>query len=468
MAPVNEGPEGAGERAAARWLRSWRQRQRPADGSEELAVQRAHEFGLSQPMLALALLVFAGYAAVMGVVTGGAEAVWGSWAVAGYGLAALAAWRWRGQVAPLVVGLIGALVAPAALLPNRGPATAEVSVVVRSAFLLVEHGSPYLPTTQLLSWQSYNPYLPAMSLLGLPRVAGLTGALGDPRLWLTVLSVGLIGLAFSVAAPHGVWQCRDCRRAMLLRTLFAVVSPVFALPLTLGVTDPPVIALVCLALACTIRPARATEGGGALRHHLAVARRFLDNPAAYPLLAGLAIGGACAMKATAWPALPVIAVMLLARDGARVAARFVATAVLSSLALVFGMAPALLTKPSAAFQNIVAFPLGISRHLTPAASPLPGHVLASTGPVGHLAAIGLLLAAAVSVGAWLLLRPPPDVRSAGIRLAVGLVLMFGLAPDARFGYFAYPAGVVGWLLLTRRVRLHRRRSAAAAAVPVGR
>jgi hypothetical protein len=30
-------------------------------------------------------------------------------------------------------------------------------------------------------------------------------------------------------------------------------------------------------------------------------------------------------------------------------------------------------------------------------------------------------------------------------------MLFTLAPDARFGYFAYPAALLGWLTLTGRI-----------------
>ncbi len=114
------------------------------------------------------------------------------------------------------------------------------------------------------------------------------------------------------------------------------------------------------------------------------------------------------------------------------------------------MAPALLTKPSAFFQNTVAFPLGATPQHTPAASPLPGHLLAMTGPAGHMAAIGLLIAVALAVAASLVVRPPADTRAATWRLAIGLALFFALAPAARFGYFAYPGALLGWLVITGR------------------
>jgi hypothetical protein len=68
---------------------------------------------------------------------------------------------------------------------------------------------------------------------------------------------------------------------------------------------------------------------------------------------------------------------------------------------------------------------------------------------GHWAAVGLLVAAGVAFAVWLIVRPPADARDAAWRLALGLAVMFTLAPATRWGYFVYPIGLVGWLLLTR-------------------
>jgi phosphatidylinositol alpha-1,6-mannosyltransferase len=68
---------------------------------------------------------------------------------------------------------------------------------------------------------------------------------------------------------------------------------------------------------------------------------------------------------------------------------------------------------------------------------------------GHWAAVGLLAAAGVAFVVWLIARPPRDARAAAWRLAVGLTAMFTLAPATRWGYFVYPIGLIGWLLLTR-------------------
>ncbi len=371
------------------------------------------------------LAVFTAYAAALALFSGGgADRVWALWATGGYALAAALAWLTRGVAAPLLAALACAVVAPIVWLILRGPATADPIVVTRSAVLLLRHGDPYLSTGQLATWESYNPYLPAMTVFGLPWAAGLRGVLGDTRLWLTAASLALLAVAFWMGAPHRATRCAACRRAAVWSAVFGVASPLLALPLAVGITDPPVIALTCLALACLARSPRL------------------------PVAAGLAVGVACAMKATASPALPVIAAMLVARDGARVAARFAAVSVVTTAGLVAVTAPALLTKPAALLQNTVLFPLGLTLHHTPAASPLPGHLLASTGAAGHLAAVGLLVVGALAVAASLVVRPPADVPAATRRLALGLALLFLLAPATRFGYFAYPAALLGWSAMT--------------------
>jgi Glycosyltransferase family 87 len=384
-----------------------------------------HGFGFDRRWLTAWFALFAVYAAFMTAFgIGGEDGVWGIWATCGYALAAILASRSRGFAVPLLVAFGFAMVAPAIWLAVRDPATADVIVVSRSAVLLLHHGSPYLPVSQLATWTSYNPYLPAMALFGLPSAAGFPGLLGDPRPWLTAATLVLAAAAFWVGAPHRGAGCRDCRAAAWWFAVFAVASPLLALPLSVGITDPPVTALTCLALAFVARRSRL------------------------PVAAGVAIGVACAMKATAWPALAVIAALLVTRDGPRSAARFAVAAVVTGAGLVAATAPALLTKPGALLQNTVLFPLGLTQHKTPAASPLPGHVLASFGHAGHTAAVGLLAAAGLAVAISLVVRPPADVPAAARRLAIGLALMFALAPAARFGYFAYPLALLAWSALT--------------------
>ena len=407
--------------------------------------------GLDRRRIAAWYAAFAGYAALLAVFSRHADQSWGIWAAGGYVLAAVTAVSCRGsrgRDAALLIAAAGALAGPLTWLAIRAPATADVQVVARAATLLLRHGSPYLGPGQLSAWRSYDPYLPAMTVFGLFRAAGLPGVIGDPRLWIAVTCVVLLTVAFGLAAPHQARRRADRRHEALRRAVFAVTTPVLALPLAVGITDPPVLALFCVALACL--GAGPAARGAAPR---AAGLRALVSPhrirPSRSMGAALAIGIACAMKSTAWPALPVIAVMIAARDGRRAAWRFVAASALTAGAAIAAAAPAALARPPVFLHNTVLYPLGLTRHLTPAASPLPGHLLAATGPAGHWAAITLLLAAGLAVAAWTLLRRPADDRAAAWHLAAGLSVMVTLAPATRWGYFAYPLALLGWLALTR-------------------
>src|SRR5258708_30012604 len=61
----------------------------------------------------------------------------------------------------------------------------------------------------------------------------------------------------------------------------------------------------------------------------------------------------------------------------------------------------------------------------------------------------LLIASGLAIAASLVTRPPADPPAAARRLALGLALMFALSPATRFGYFAYPLGLYGWIALCR-------------------
>jgi hypothetical protein len=422
--------------------------------------------GLDRRRIAAWYAAFAGYAAMLAIFSRHADQSWGIWAAGGYLLAAVTAVLYRGsrgRDAALLIGTAGALAAPLTWLAIRAPATADVQVVARAATLLLRHGSPYLGPGQLSAWSSYDPYLPAMTVFGLFRAAGLPGVTGDPRLWIAVTCVALLTVAFGLAAPHQVRRRAGRRHQALRRAVFAVTTPVLALPLAVGITDPPVLALLCVALAClSAGPAArgAAPRAAGLRELVSPPRIRPSRPAG----AALAIGIACAMKITAWPALPVIAVMIAARDGRRAAWRFVAASAFTAGTAIAAAAPAALAKPSVFLHNTVLYPLGLTRHLTPAASPLPGHLLAATGTAGRWAATCLLLVAGLAVAAWILLRRSADARAVAWRLAAGLCVMVVLAPATRWGYFAYPLGLLGWLGLTGRDRAAADRFPAAASL----
>ena len=370
-------------------------------------------------------LAFAGFASVVFATAGQpVQWIWAAWATAGYALAALAValWQSRGREAALVIVLAGAVAVPLAWQVTLGSAISKVdegslTVVARSAVLLVRHGTPYLPAAQISHALQYNPYEPAMATFGLPAAVGLHGAAGNPRLWMGITAAAVTAAAFRLARPGSA----------LRSTAFALGSPVLALPLTLGLTDLPVLALLSLTLAGT-----------------AARTRWRALPAA-----AIALGAACAIKATAWPAVPVLVAMLAARDGRRSATRFAVTTGVTMIVLVAATASASVAAPAALFLNTALFPLGLTRYQTEAASPLPGHLLAATGPAGHWAAIGLLCAASLAMAASLIARPPANTRAAAWRLAVTLAVIFTLAPASRWGYFAYPAALLGFVSLAR-------------------
>ena len=382
--------------------------------------------------------VFLAYAVVSAIFAGGEDKVWAIWAACGYAAALVILWRSRARIAAVLVSVAVAVLAPLLWLSLAYPLETGMFVIDRSAVLLIHHGSPYLTSAQVTSWMSYNPYLPVMTLFGLPYAAGLGGLAGNSGVWLAAGTVAVLAAAFWVAQPHRA--CVSCRRDALLGLAIAVASPVIGLNLAVITTDPPVLAFILLSLALAACPAR--EAAVPPRARAALTRAVWS---------GAALGVACDLKSTAWLAVPVMAAMFAARDGARAAARFLVATALTVVVLIAALAPATLVKGEAAaalVQNSVLFPLGLTHDKTPAESLLPGHLLTAMGPAGHAVSIGLLLLAGLAIAISLLIRPPRDLSAACWRLAIGLALIFLLGPNVRFGYFLYPLGLVGWLALT--------------------
>jgi hypothetical protein len=358
------------------------------------------------------------FAAGMGVFsTDSLHRLWGLFAAIAYVLAAAVVLAWKSSRAvdlALILGVGGALIAPLSLLAEQGRWQPEVAVIARGARLLVQHGSPYESQAVISASHDpniYNPYLPVMAIFGLPRALLGPGFITDPRIWFTLGFVAVFAAALAVAKARDVWRW----------TALVTATPVIAFSLTVGGTDVPVLALLCLGLALLWRRPE-------------------------PVLAGLVLGVAAATKATAWPALIVAATMLLVRDGRNAVVRFLLAAVAAAAVIV---GPVAAVWPHALVENTILFPLGLAKVKSQAVSPLPGHVLADTGPAGHTIAVALLCLAGMGVLVSLVVRPPRNVPSATWRLIIGLVLMFVLAPATRFGYFMYPLGLWAWLVVSQ-------------------
>jgi hypothetical protein len=393
-----------------------------------------HARRVPRPPAALAYGAFSLFGLAVALVsTQSPHRLWGACAAAGYGCAALASLarvRWRRELA-LTVAVVGGLLVPLCWLAAAGRGMPEVGVVAHSAQLLVQHGRPYQSAAVLgANVNGYNPYLPGMTLFGLPQSLFGRGVATDPRVWDGLAFFAAFAAALRIArgaggargtgGAGGVGGTGSVRRAAML-----TASPLIAFPLAVSGNDLAVLGLICLGLALTARP-------------------DLRRPPS-PAWAGIALGGAAALKATAWPAVLIVGVLFLARDGRGAAARFAAAAG-AVLAVVVG--PILVIQPADLAANTIGFPLGLTRARSPAASPLPGHLIAATGPAAHLAVVALLAAAAVGLGVLLVVRPPRNPVSAAGYLALALTTLFVLAPATRWGYFIYPVGIGCWLGLS--------------------
>lgn len=343
---------------------------------------------------------------------------WGVCAALGY---AGAAWITRRSGRPwdrraLWAAVAGAVVLPLVVLIATGAAQSEVHVVQDSGRLLLHSGSPYLPHPADVD--DYNPYLPGMALFGLPRALLGTGPLTDVRLWFAAAFLTCMVVAARRTAPTGGGRgTGDRADAALLLAAF----PAVALPLAVGGVDLPVIGLMCLGLALAGRSGSGTA-------------------------AGLAMGAAAALKWTAWPLLPVGVVLLAMTAGRRAATRAAVTAVLVAAVAVV---PAVLVNPRAFTEHVVLFPLGQGAVRSPAASPLPGHLMATYLPGGHALAVAALALAALAIAVSLAVRPPRTLLAAADRLALGLGLAMCLIPATRFGYLVYPLVLATWFRWAR-------------------
>jgi glycosyl transferase family 87 len=352
--------------------------------------------------------------------------VWGNFATIGYLLAlgaSIVRRRWVG------VGLAGlfAIVVPTVVLiirrapdfvwgpwPWSFPSQPEVWVVERSARLLLDNGTPY-PDFGALGRppipDDYTPYGPVMTVFGLPRAIFGASPVTDARVAFVIISALVIILALRVFGRPTV---------PVLAAQLAVISPLTALTATVAGDDLPVIAMIVLGTALVYR--------------------------AGPVPAGIACALVVNMKLTALPALGVLAVAMIAYRGWRALIVFLSTIIATTAVVVL---PVLLVDPNAFVEQVIKFPAGLGRARSPAASPLPGHLIASAGPVGHAIAIGLLGLAACVIAAWLVLRPPRNAADAMTRIATALAGAILLAPASRWGYLIYPIAMLGAMIVFR-------------------
>lgn len=304
-----------------------------------------------------------------------------------------------------------------------GHAQEEVRVVEHAGQRLLETGTPYLsrgeiaalPVADQLS--GYMPYQPGMALFGLPRALAGTVWWSDARVAFAVVTAVLLASAVLLLRRAGT------PTGPLIRAVQAVaVLPAGALALATGGDDLPVVALCLLALALT-----------AHRRHGA---------------AGLAVGLAAALKLIAWPVVLVLAIHA-ATQGRRALTRLAA----GGLGLpIMVLLPAQFVDAAALAENVLRFPLGHGLVGSPAASPLPGHLIATYLPGGRIIGALLLLAAGAAIAGWLVRRPATDAARAALVCGYGLLAASLLMPATRFGYLLYPIAFLMWVPVLRRHR----------------
>jgi hypothetical protein len=296
-----------------------------------------------------------------------------------------------------------------------GHVQSETLVTEESAGALLAGHDPYaesFASGPLGTWPAgtadHVPYLPGMFAFGVPRVVVDDALIADARLAFAVASLAAIGFAVWLAGPRP--------ERGLTALLIVLALPTGARYMAGGGDDVTVLSMMLLSLA------------------------FLHRKRPTP--AGLAAGMAAAIKQTAWPLLPFLILAARDREGRRASGR---TLVAASAVMLPLIAPFFVWNPRAFVQDVVLFPLGLTRQPTLAASPTPGSLLADTLSLSKGVVAGALLLIVLLVGAYLaFLRPPTDARGAAERTALVMLLAILLATAGRFGYLLYPIGLFAW------------------------
>jgi len=340
--------------------------------------------------------------------------------------------EWRIRRGLLVAVLLGATVLPLALevewRASSGSAAhvqPEVVVIEQAAARWAVGRDPYhayvldnhveSATPGEPAYESFDPYLPFLIALGLPSTVHAPRAITDARNVFLLVTLGVGGLALALL--------RGSRDRKLRVLQFLWVLPTAALPLATGGDDLPVVAVLLLGMV--------------------LAQRRL------PGLAGVTFGIACAMKFTAWPLALLALFAARAKDGRRAPGRMAVGIVAVTVAAV---TPFALHNPKVFITNVIAFPLGLSGVVSPAASAMPGHVLVSLFPVLHTVLPVVAVVFGGSVLAWRLVRRPPrGVRDVAMLAGWALTVAILIAPATRVGYLLYPINFFAWALLFQAV-----------------
>jgi hypothetical protein len=334
--------------------------------------------------------------------------------------------EWMGRIAIAVCVFAGATAIPLGFeilwRSNGDPGShvqPEVPVIERGGQTVVKGLDPYHAVTNSHGKVVYHergqstvdtflPYLPLMTVFGIPSERKHDVGLTDARIFFSLVTL--------VVAALALWLCpADGRRKMRALQVIAIL-PTAALPLATGGDDVPVVAFLLLAMV--------------------LARRR------QPFASGVVLGIVSAMKFTAWPLAALALFAAHNRQGVR-----------RPLVMVLGMlvvagpvvVPFALRGPWAFFDNVILFPLGLSGVNSPAASPLPGHLIVSAFPFLHRVLPVVVGSLGGILLAWYLYRRPPQTASQVCKVAgVVMAVITLLAPATRIGYLLYPINFFVW------------------------
>ena len=393
------------------------------------------------PVVSDAVLYFGAgvFALLMGLTSSEpAQWHWGYISVTGYFLAALILLigsKWSNTFSlrkiVLIFLVIGVVVIPLSLETHwrqnnggHGYAQPEVSVIERSANNVVKGTDPYTVDVKngkvfnsirgLPTYESFFPYFPLMSVFGLPdaithKIYGLT----DARIVMSLLTIaiGLIALR--------LFRAKREQKIRLAQVL--IVLPTGALFLATGGDDMPILALMLLGV-------------------VALQRKQI-------YVSAVSIGIASAMKLTAWPMALGALLTLRSEQYKGKWKQFVA---LVALIVVAAILPFAVKAPHAFFANVFAFPLGLSGVTSPAASALPGHILASWWhPSRHILPAGTLLVGGYFAAKYLKTHWPLTLSKMLALLSASFFVLMCVSSTTRFGYVIYPLNFAIWSWATK-------------------
>jgi len=338
-------------------------------------------------------------------------------------------WRWTARIVIAVAVFIGATAIPLGLevlwRSDGDPGShvqPEVLTIERGGQAVAKGKDPYHEVTTPNGktiyhpkgqpvYEGFLPYLPLMTVFGLPSDRKHDVVLTDARIFFS--------LATLLVTAAALWLCPAGGRRKMRAMQVLAILPTAALPLATGGDDMPVAAFLLLAMV------------------LAQRRQ--------PFASGVVLGIVSSMKFTAWPLAALALFAARNKKGERRPLQmFLGMLVVAGPVVV----PFALRGPWAFFDNVVLFPLGLSGVNSPAASPLPGHLIVAAFPFLHRAlplSVGLVGGALL---AWHLWRRPPQTTAQVCALAgVVMSVIILLAPATRIGYLLYPINFFVWAYL---------------------